>query len=51
MQAYSEIKILSARPDEKHVKHHLYGCASVNDNFSVEKMVLATNKIKEINKK
>ena len=24
MQVYSEIKILSARPDEKHVKHHLY---------------------------
>ena len=52
MQVYSEIKILSARPDEKHVKHHLYGCASVNDKFSVGKWyTLATNKIKEINKK
>ena len=52
MQVYSEIKVLSARPDEKHIKHHLYGCASVNDNFSVGKWyTLATNKIKEINKK
>ena len=51
MQVYSEIKILSARPNEK-VKHHLYGCTSVNDNFSVGKWYsLATKKIKEINKK
>ena len=52
MQVYSEIKILSARPNEKKVKHHLYGCTSVNDNFSVGKWYsLATKKIKEINKK
>ena len=52
MQVYSEIKILSARPNEKQVKHHLYGCTSVNDNFSVGKWYsLATKKIKEINKK
>ena len=25
MQVYKEVKILSARPDEKSVKHHLYG--------------------------
>ena len=35
MQVYKEVKILSARPDEKNVKHHLYGFVSVKENFSV----------------
>ena len=52
MQIYKEVKILSARPDEKSVKHHLYGFVSVKDNFSVGSWYkLAASKIKEINKK
>ena len=35
MQVYKEVKILSARPNEKSVKHHLYGFVSVKENFSV----------------
>jgi len=35
MQIYKEVKILSARPDEKSVKHHLYGFVSAKENFSV----------------
>ena len=34
MQVYKEIKILSARPNEKKIKHHLYGFISVRKNFS-----------------
>ena len=35
MQVYSEIKILSARPEDyKNIKHHLYGFVSVKKNFS-----------------
>jgi len=52
MQIYKEVKILSARPDEKSIKHHLYGFVSVKDNFSVGSWYkLAASKIKEINKK
>jgi len=52
MQIYKEIKILSARPSEKSVKHHLYGLISVKKNFSVGSWYkLAAAKIKEINKK
>jgi tRNA dimethylallyltransferase len=52
MQVYKEIKILSARPDEKGVKHHLYGFISVKKNFSVGQWYkLASKKIKEVNKK
>ena len=52
MQVYKEIKILSARPNNKSIKHHLYGVVSVKDNFSVGSWYkLATTKIKEINKK
>jgi len=52
MQVYKEIKILSARPNDKSVKHHLYGFLSVKDNFSVGSWYkLAAAKIKEINKR
>ena len=52
MQIYKEVKILSARPDDKSVKHHLYGSVSAKENFSVGSWYkLAVSKIKEINKK
>ena len=52
MQIYKEVKILSARPNEKTVKHHLYGIISVKNNFSVGLWCKqAIKKIKEINKK
>jgi len=52
MQVYKEIKILSARPNYKKVKHHLYGFVSVKKNFSVGSWYeLAVKKIKEINKR
>ena len=52
MQVYKEIKVLSARPDEKSVKHHLYGFVSVKENFSVGQWYkIASKKIKEINRK
>ncbi len=50
MQVYKEIKVLSARPNNKSAKHHLYGFLSVKDNFSVGSWYkLAAAKIKEIN--
>ncbi len=52
MQIYKQIKILSARPIEKKIKHHLYGFVSVKKNFSVGIWhKLAAKKINEINKK
>ena len=52
MQVYKEIKILSARPDDKSVKHHLYGFISAKENFSVGSWYrLVVEKIKNINKK
>ena len=52
MQVYNEIKILSARPNNKDVKHHLYGFISVVENFSVGSWYqLASEKIKQINRK
>ena len=52
MQVYKEVKVLSARPDSKSIKHHLYGFVSVKNNFSVGSWYkLVTKKIKEINKK
>ena len=52
MQIYKEIKILSARPNDKSVKHHLYGLISAKENFSVGLWYkLAVTKIKEINRK
>ena len=51
MQIYKEIKILSARPNEQTVKHHLYGFISAKNNFSVGAWYkLAATKIKEIKK-
>ena len=52
MQVYKEIKILSARPNNKSIKHHLYGFVSAKENFSVGSWYkLAATKIKKINKK
>ena len=52
MQVYKEIKILSARPNDKSIKHHLYGFVSVRDNFSVGSWhKLAATKIKENGRK
>ena len=52
MQIYKEIKILSARPNEQTVKHHLYGIISAKNNFSVGAWYkLAATKIKEIKKR
>ena len=52
MQVYKEVKILSARPNDKSIKHHLYGFLSVKKNFSTGSWYkLAAKKIKEINKK
>jgi len=52
MQVYKEVKILSARPNYKRIKHHLYGFVSAKENFSVGSWYkLAASKIKEINRK
>ena len=55
MQVYKELKILSARPnqkDYKKIKHHLYGFQSVKKNFSTGQwLILAKKKIKEVKKK
>ena len=34
MQIYKGVKILSARPGDKNINHHLYGFFSVKNNFS-----------------
>ena len=52
MQVYKEVKILSARPNNKSIKHHLYGFVSVKKSFSTGSWYkLASKKIKNINKK
>ena len=52
MQIYKEVKILSARPNDKTAKHHLYGIISVKNHFSVGLWYKqAIKKIREINKK
>jgi tRNA dimethylallyltransferase len=52
MQVYKEVKILSARPNDKSIKHHLYGFVSVKKNFSTGVWYkLAAKKIRDINKK
>jgi len=52
MQVYKEVRILSARPNVKGTKYHLYGFVSVKKNFSTGAWYkLATKKIKDINKK
>ncbi len=55
MQVYKEIKILSARPDQKDIKkikHHLYGFQSVKKNFSTgEWLKLVKQKISDVKKR
>jgi len=52
MQIYKEVKILSARPSDRNIKHHLYGIASVKNHFSVGFWYKqAIKKIREIKKK
>ena len=52
MQVYKEVKILSARPNNKNIKHHLYGFVSVKKNFSTGSWYkLVAKKIKNINQK
>ena len=52
MQVYKEIKILSARPNNNTVRHHLYGFISAKKHFSVGSWYkLCTKKIRDINKK
>ena len=55
MQVYKQLKILSARPDQKQyqkIKHHLYGFHNVTKNFSTgDWLKLAKKKIKEIQKR
>ena len=50
MQVYKEVKILSARPNNKNIKHHLYGFVSVKKNFSTGSWYkLVAKNIKNIN--
>ena len=52
MQVYKEVKILSARPNDKVIEHHLYGFVSVKKKFSTGIWLKqAAKKIKHINKK
>ncbi len=55
MQVYKQLKILSARPDQKNyqkIRHHLYGFHDVKKNFSTGNWLkLVFKKIKEIKKR
>ncbi len=55
MQIYKELKILTARPNEKEkdkIKHHLYGFLTVKKNFSTGSWLrLVKKKIQEIKKR
>ena len=52
MQVYKEVKILSARPENTSIKHHLYGCVSVKNRFSTGLWIKkAVKKINQIHKK
>jgi len=55
MQVYKQLKILSARPDQKKyqkIKHHLYGFHDVKKNFSTGNWLkLVFKKIEEIKRK
>ena len=55
MQVYKQLKILSARPDQKKnqkVRHHLYGFHDVKKNFSTGHWLkLVVKKIKEVKKR
>ena len=52
MQVYKQLKVLSARPDQKKyqkIRHHLYGFHSVKINFSTgDWLKCAIKKIKEV---
>ena len=55
MQVYKQLKILSARPDQKKyqkIRHHLYGFHDVKKNFSTGNWLrLAFKKIEEVKKR
>ena len=55
MQVYKQLKILSARPDQKtyqKIKHHLFGFYDVKKNFSTGNWLkLVLKKIEEIKKR
>ncbi len=55
MQVYKQLKILSARPDQKKyqkIKHHLYGFHDVKKNFSIGNWLkLVLKKIEEIKRR
>ena len=55
MQVYKQLKILSARPDQKKyqkIRHHLYGFHNVTKNFSTgDWLKLASKKIEELKKR
>ena len=55
MQVYKQLKILSARPDQKKnkkIRHHLYGFHDVKKNFSTgDWLTLVLKKIKEVKKR
>ena len=55
MQIYKQLKILSARPNQKkyqNIRHHLYGFHDVKKNFSTgDWLKLVFKKIKEVKKR
>ncbi len=55
MQVYKQLKVLSARPDQKKsqkIRHHLYGFHDIKKNFSTGNWLkLVFKKIKEIKKR
>ena len=55
MQVYKQLKVLTARPDQKKyqkIRHHLYGFHDVKKNFSTGNWLkLVLKKIKEIKKR
>ena len=55
MQVYKQLKILSARPDQKNyqkIKHHLYGFQDATKNFSTgDWLKIVNKKIIEVKKR
>jgi len=55
MQVYTQLKILTARPnkaEQKKIKHHMYGFVELNEKFSTGRWLnTAIKKIKEIKKR
>jgi len=55
MQVYTQLKILTARPnkaEQKTIKHHMYGFVELNEKFSTGRWLnTAIKKIKEIKKR